>query len=103
MGIETDADRAVFLDADIFGESVVYTPSGGSAVTIEGIFDNEAELQDTGGDVEFIVNRPRVMVRESDTPNANAGDEVTISGNDYVVTHVLGDGLGMRELFLELV
>jgi len=96
MGIETAADRAIFLDADVFGEEITYTPTGGSASTIEGIFDNETQLEDVGGEVEFVVGRPRIMVRESDTPNAKAGDSVV-----YEVTYVLGDGLGMRQLFLE--
>ena len=37
MAVETDVERAIML-AD-FGESVTYTPSGGSASTITGIFD----------------------------------------------------------------
>jgi len=101
MGIETAADRAIFLDADVFGEEITYTPTGGSASTIEGIFDNETQLEDVGGEVEFVVGRPRIMVRESDTPNAKAGDSVVINSVSYEVTYVLGDGLGMRQLFLE--
>ena len=101
MGIETDADRAIFLDADIFGEEMIYMPQGRGESTIQGIFDNETQLEDLGGEVEFVVGRPRVMVRDIDTPNAKAGDAVEIKGVLYEVTHVLGDGLGMRQLFLE--
>lgn len=101
MGIETDADRAIFLDADIFGEEILYMPIGKGEYRIQGIFDNETQLEDLGGEVEFVVGRPRIMVRELDVPNARAGDAVEIKGALYEVTYVLGDGQGMRQLFLE--
>lgn len=101
MGIETAQDLAIFLDPDVFGVEILYIPTDRGAYTISGIFDNETQLEDLGGEVEFVVGRPRIMVREIDTPNAKSGDSVEIHGVLYNVTHVLGDGLGMRQLFLE--
>ena len=61
MAVETDVERAIML-AD-FGESVTYTPSGGSASTITGIFDKEYQAVDPGGEVAFAVEQPRLAVK----------------------------------------
>jgi hypothetical protein len=41
MAIEGATERAVFFDTDDFATASSYTPSGGSASTVNGIFDNE--------------------------------------------------------------
>ena len=47
MAVETNDDRTALL-AD-FGVSATYTPTGGSASTITGIFDNDVQEVDAGG------------------------------------------------------
>ncbi len=99
MAVETDVERAIML-AD-FGESVTYTPSGGSASTITGIFDREYQAVDTGGEVAFAVEQPRLAVKTSDVANAAEGDSVVISGVNYIVRVVMNDGTGLTDLALE--
>ena len=99
MAVETDVERAIML-AD-FGESVTYTPSGGSASTITGIFDKEYQAVDTGGEVAFAVEQARLAVKTSDVANAAEGDSVVISGVNYIVRVVMNDGTGLTDLALE--
>lgn len=99
MAVETDVERAIML-AD-FGVSVSYTPSGGSATTITGILDNQYQAIETGGEVAFAVEQPRLAVRTSDVSSAAEGDTVVIAGVTYNVTIVMNDGTGMTDLALE--
>ena len=49
MAVESAADRAIFFNVDDFGTAASYTPSGGSAATVNGIFDNDFVEVDAGG------------------------------------------------------
>ena len=51
MAVETATERAIFFDADDFGVAASYTRQGQSAVTINGIFDNEFFEVEAGGEV----------------------------------------------------
>lgn len=84
-----------------FGVSVSYTPSGGSASTITGIFDNQYQAVETGGEVAFAIEQPKLAVKTSDVSTAAEGDTVVVSGVTYKVTVVMNDGTGMTDLALE--
>lgn len=99
MPVETDIERTIML-AD-FGQSVTYTPDGGIAATITGIFDSMYQAVETGGEVAFAVEQPKLAVKTSDVPNAAEGDTVEIAGVTYRVTVVMGDGTGFTDLALE--
>jgi len=101
MAVETDTERAIFVEADDFGVSVTYTPSGGTATTIEGLFDSDFQEVDAGGAVTFAISVPRLLTLTSNVSNAAEGDSVTIASVDYVVLSVFDDGQGMTELRLE--
>ena len=58
MAVESAADRAIFLDVDDFGTAATYTPSGGSAATVNGIFDNDFVEVDAGGGVGVRFSSP---------------------------------------------
>ncbi len=103
MVIESAADRAVFLSTDDFGISATYTPASGSAVSLSGLFDSGYEEVDLPGaiDVSLALSRSRLVVRTADLPSGAAdGDEVTVSGTDYTVKIVAGDGEGITELIM---
>ncbi len=103
MAIESASDRAVFLAVDDFGIAATYTPSGGSAVSLNGLFDSGYEEVDLPGaiDVSLALSRSRLVVRTADLPSGAAdGDEVTISGSDYTVKIIASDGEGITELIM---
>lgn len=99
MAVETADDRLIML-AD-FGEAVLYTPVGGTQVSITAIFDNGYEAVDAGGGVSFALQQPRLTCRTLDVSSAAEGDAVSVGGVSYKVSIVMADGTGITELMLE--
>ena len=102
MAIEGNTERAVFLSTDDFGQSATYTPNGGSASTISGIFDAGDGLVDLGGRVGVTSGDPVFHCRTSDVSSAAEGDALVTGGNDYTIRDVIDDATGMTDLMLEL-
>lgn len=105
MAIETDADRAVFLDDEDFGVELAWPYT--SAGRINGIFD-ESFLSLQAGDLEFSQEgaRPQVLLRSSDIPSGAAnGDRIRVylagGAVDFRVLEKQPDGTGMTTVRLE--
>ncbi len=101
MAVESAADRAIFFDVDDFGTAASYTPSGGSAATVNGIFDNDFVEVDAGGGVGIALQQPRFLCRTADVSSAAEGDALVISAVNYTVRIVQDDGTGITTLVLE--
>lgn len=102
MAIETATERAVFFDTDDFATAASYTPSGGSASTVNGIFDSEFIEIDPLSGVGVVSAQPRFACAAADLPaGAAAGDAITISGTAYTVRELQADGTGVTMLVLE--
>lgn len=99
MAVETAADRLIMLTD--FGQTVSYTPSGGSASDVTAIVDNDYEAVDVGGSVAFAIQRPRLTARTADVSTAAEGDTVSYGGDNYIVRVVMADGTGITELLIE--
>ena len=99
MPVEGATQRAIMLKD--FGQTVSYTPSGGSASNVTASVDNEYEAVETGGSVAFAIERPRLTVRTADVSTAAEGDAVSFGGTNYIVRVVMNDGTGMTELMIE--
>lgn len=98
MGIETEADRAIYLDIADFGTTVTKADSS----TFSAIWDYRFVLvQPNGLTVGTESREPRVSARTSDVAGLTIGDSLTISGNAYVIRGVEPDGTGMTQLILE--
>lgn len=102
MAVESADDRSYFVAVDDFGVAATYTPAGGSASTVNGVFDNDFVEVDTGGSVTFAQQQATFMCRTADVSSAAEGDAITISGENYIVRIVQADGTGMTNLILEL-
>lgn len=89
--INTDLDA--FVDTNVFGESVTYTPSGGSASTINGVFDAAAQFVDPVDGVTVTTN-PAIVVKTESASSAKKGDTITRSGVTYYVKKAEHDGMG---------
>ena len=96
MAVETDTERAIFVEVDDFAVAATY--NGG---TVNGIFDKEYLELDSGGSVAFAINQPRFVCRTSDVSSAAQGDAITINATSYVIQVVQDDGTGMTTLVLE--
>lgn len=101
MAVETADDRAIFVSVDDFGISATYTPAGGSAVTISGIFDEDFIEVDAGGGVGVAMQQPRFLCRTADVSAARDGDTMLVQGYNYNIRIVQDDGTGMTTLILE--
>ena len=105
MGIETAADRAVFLSAAGFGETVSYVQGVASPFSFVAIFD-AAHFVVTGGDASVSSVAPVLTCRADDFVATAAGkpqrgDTATVAGGSYRVTEVQPDGTGMLQLIME--
>lgn len=103
MAVETATERAIFFGTGDFGVAATYTPAGGSATTVNGIFDHAAAEADAGGSVSVIVEQPRFVCATSSLPSVAEGDAIVIEAVSYVVRVVFDDGTGTTQLFLEKV
>jgi len=101
MAVESADDRAIFFGTDDFGSAATYTPSGGSASTVNGIFDNEIVEIEAGGSVTMAVRQPRFLCRTADISAAADGDALTVNSTAYTIRVVDHDGTGMTTLELE--
>lgn len=89
----------------VFGDEVIYTPRGGSPVTInDAVFDEEStELAVGMDDQASTQRRPVLGIRSSSLPFApKQDDRVTIvkTGKTYIVREALPDGHGHIHLKL---
>jgi len=101
MAIEGDDERAIFFSTSDFADAGTYTPSGGSAATVNGIFDKDYSLADLGGSVAIGSNDPRFVCRTSDVSSAAAGDQLVVRSVTYIVRQVEDDSTGITTLVLE--
>lgn len=93
MAIESDADRAVFVDADDFGVAATY-----GAYTVDVIFD--AGYQEIAG---LAGAPPQAQLRNADVTTASivVGGTIVINSTSYTVRVMEPDGTGMTILRLE--
>ena len=92
MGIESADDLSDFFLTDDFGVAASYTPDGGSASTVNVLFDNpfNSVPLDTGErDVES--NTPTALAISSDVSSVAHGDAIVISGVTYAIVGVQKD------------
>jgi len=103
MAVESSDDRANFLGTSDFGLAGTYTPNGGSASTVNGIFDKpSSSIPLDTGEVDVDSNTPTFLCETSDVASAASGDTLTVSSVGYTVIGVQEDGQGMTNLVLEL-
>jgi hypothetical protein len=100
MAVETATELEVFFSADDFGVTATYTPLGGSASNVKGIFDNEF-FEAAVGEVGVAIQQPRFVCRSSDISTAVEGDALTVNSVAYTIRVVQPDGTGVTTLVLE--
>ena len=80
------ADMAVFINSDEFGETVTYTPSGGTGASISAVVIREEYTKDYIGSELHLMKRARATISAADisTPDPD-GDEMTFDGATWTV------------------
>lgn len=104
MGVETDEDRAVFVDPDEHGVLVVWY-RGSTPHPFTAIFDAEYQLLTTpllDGGAEG--SEPQIQCRDMDLPpDASQGDAVVVAGRNCTAVEIKPDGTGMTVVRLQEV
>lgn len=103
MGVESAADILDFFVVDDFADTATYTPVGGSAASVVGIFDEPQASRGATEMVDVTIPNPQFVCRTADVPAAADGDEIIIRAVTYTVRVVLTDGTGVSTLLLEKV
>jgi len=100
MPVESADDRAVFVND--FGVVASYTPIGGAAVDVPGVFDRSTI--DVALDVPVVDRAPWFICRDDDLPDAaedDAGDTLAIAGEGtFAVAELRPDGTGFTRIRL---
>jgi hypothetical protein len=101
--VESPADILDFFELDDFADAATYTPAGGGASTINGIFDAPQASRNATDLMDITIPAPQFVCRTVDAPNAADGDDIVIRTVAYKVRVVLNDGTGVSTLLLEKV
>lgn len=101
MPVESSADILDFFELDDFADAATYTPMGGSASTVLGIFDNPQASRNATDLIDVTIPAPQFVCRTADVPNAADGDAIVIRSVSYLVRVSLNDGTGVSTLLLE--
>lgn len=97
------ADKILQTTIGAFGQPVTYTPSGGSPITINGVFDAAHSEVGMGSHVPGVSSvSPRLGIRLADLPaKPKKGDLVAIGATTYRVIDSEEDGDGGSTLRLQ--
>ena len=88
MGIESASDFSDLFLTDDFGTAATYTPSGGSASTINVLFDNPfSSIPLDTGEMDVESNTPTALAVSSDVASVAHGDAIVINSITY---HIVG-------------
>ena len=100
MAVETDTERAVFLDTDEFAKSATFADvSAGTSSTVKGIFDKES-VEQSVGEAGLIEEVPVFTCKASDVSSATFNDTLVINSTTYYIKELLPDGTGVTRITL---
>lgn len=91
MTLKTDmaSDLPAFFNTDEFAETIIYTPSGGEAVSIAAILGEiDASIMDVAPPADSMV----LHVKTADVSDPQSGDTFTISSETWYLVENLGGG-----------
>ena len=97
--LETDASRLAKLTR--LGQEVVYTPFGGVAKNIFGIFDAEAQVEQIIGEQTVIGTKPVIECRTIDLTGTIRKGTILVDSTTYTIEEKHPDSTGMTILIME--
>jgi hypothetical protein len=106
VAVESAADRAAFFDTDEHGLAATFTPDGGEASTVNGIFSDNHVLVLEGDAPGHEASAATFLCQTSDVAGVDEGDaldltDVTGAARSFTIKAVEHDGAGMTRLVLE--
>ena len=94
-----EQDSALVFNAE-FAEPAVYTPAGGAARDVIGIFDRVSEISDIAELLAAEGVAATYNVHTPDFTDVSRGDAMTVRGYAYKVVGIEPDGTGRTVLVL---
>ena len=85
-----------------FAEVATYTPAGGTARRVRGIFDRVSEVTDVGELVSHDGVAATFTIATADMTDIANGDRLVVRGYDYGIHGIEPDGTGETRLVLSL-
>ena len=101
MGVESADDILDFFVTADFADTATYTPVGGRASQVVGIFDSPQASRNATDMMDITIPATQFVCRTVDVLNAADGDAIVIRSVSYNVRVVLTDGTGVSTLLLE--
>ena len=102
MPVETETDRAAFLDTDEFAEAGLYTlAAGGDPVNVNGIYEAPHSGISLGDGIEVSASDPSFKSSSADLPSgAGQGDTLVVEAGTFKVKDLEPDGSGFTVITL---
>lgn len=103
MGWRDMTDSILKRCVSTFRTEATYTPAGGSALAISGVYDRPYQALDPESGAQVMSTRPTLGIRLADLPQApGEGDRLTIGDEAFRVVLSEPDGQGGARLTLSL-
>ena len=94
-------ERDIFLNTTDFAETVVFTPFGGSAKTLNGLFWSPGEVVNVGG-VDIILQNYMIELPSEEVAGSDTNSTVVKNSITYYTGEQLPDGHGFTKINLSL-
>jgi hypothetical protein len=102
VSVEDDADRALFMDAAVFGTAATWTPAGGDPVAVSGIWSDPHRVGAPGDGPGVSTTAPSLTLFATDLPaGAAEGDEVSAKSATWTALDLEPDGSGLVRVTLQ--
>lgn len=86
---------------NVFGSTVLYTPSGGSSITIQGVYRDQYLEVDGQSGYTIATEQPHISVRNLDLNfRPRQGDLIQVKSRDFIAKSVQKDGEAGTIIFL---
>ncbi len=95
MAYDFDADLTEMLDTDEHATSATYTPVGGSAATVKGIFDQAQEHEEVGIGIDLELTNALFHCKKSDLTGTFIGGTMVINSTTYLIKAETVDEAGL--------
>lgn len=92
---------ATFGEVALGNPVPVWTPQGGAATPIDGVFDEPFTAVGVGAGVPLETTEPTLGVQASAVPGIRRGDAIALRGRSFRVVRLEADALGMLTLALQ--
>lgn len=95
-------DLSVFVNPNDFGQSVTFTRSNNTTLTVNGVADFEHLMMNEGSN-DVSGYQPVLMCKTQDILSVEADNFVEIDNKNYRIIDIQSDGTGMSKIILRIV